>query len=181
MENETVSYAAASPHKCAIGMIRGCYATLARWAGPVTLSTFLLVMRIAFGWGFFEVGMGKLLHIDRPIGFFRQLGIPMPVANAWLVGCVECFGGLLLLIGLGSRAVSLVLIINMSIAYLAADRDALSSLFSGADPGKFIAAAEFWFFTTAVLIFALGPGWFSVDGILKCCGCRKSAAACKVV
>jgi putative oxidoreductase len=179
MEKETVSYSATPSHNCAISTVRGWYNMLARWAGPLTLSVFLLAMRIAFGWGFFEAGKGKLSDIDKPIGFFRQLGIPMPVANAWLVACVECFGGLLLMLGFGSRAISLVLIINMTVAYVTADRDAITSLFSGADPTKFIAAAEFWFLATAVLVFALGPGWFSIDGILRCVGCRKSGVACK--
>ena len=176
MDNDTHANAAA--HHCAISMIRRYYGMLERWAGPLTLSVFLLLMRIVWGWGFFLAGKGKLGDISKPIGFFKQLGIPMPVANAWLVACVECFGGLLLLLGFGSRVISLVLIINMTVAYLTADREAVTSLFHDADPAKFIAAAPFWFLTTSVLVFALGPGWFSIDGLLRCIGCRKSGAAC---
>ena len=98
------------------------YALLVVWGGPVVLSLFLLLIRIIWGLQFFMAGKGKLLHIDKPIGFFRDLGIPAPVANAWLVSIVETFGGLLLIAGLGSRAVAVALTINMCVAYFAADR-----------------------------------------------------------
>lgn len=180
MENVQVSNAGGPPHLCAVTMCRKGYALLVRWAGPLALSVFLLLMRIIWGYAFYLTGEGKLGDISQPIGFFRQLGIPMPVFNAWLVAIVECFGGLLLLCGIGSRLVSLILIINMTVAYLTADHAAVHSLFADSDPKKFIAADPFWFFATAVLVFALGPGWFSVDGLLKCIGCRKSGAACKL-
>jgi putative oxidoreductase len=180
MENEQVQFSSSAPHFCPWSAAGKAYGMLTKWAGALTLSVFLLLMRIVWGYGFFIAGKGKLLDISKPIGFFRQIGIPMPVANAWLVAIVECFGGLLLLFGIGGRVISLVLIINMAVAYLTTEHEALQSLFADSDPAKFIAAAPFWFMATAVLVFALGPGWFSVDGIVKCIGCRKSGAPCKL-
>ena len=150
-----------------MAMLRKCYSILIAWSGPLALSAFLLLMRIIWGWGFFAAGKGKLADISRPIGFFRELHIPVPVASAWLVAIVETVGGLLLLAGLGSRAVAIALIINMTVAYLTADNESVRYLFSQSDPSKFFAAAPFWFLVTSVLVFALGPGMFSLDALLK--------------
>jgi len=147
--------------------LKHAYYLLINWSGPIALSLFLLLMRIVWGWAFFMAGKGKLGNIDRPIGFFKELGIPAPTFNAWLVAIVETVGGLLLLAGLGARAAGIALIINMTVAYLAADTEAVKTLFTDSDPGKFVSATPFWFLVTAFLVFALGPGMFSLDAILK--------------
>jgi putative oxidoreductase len=77
------------------------------------------------------------------------------------VGCVEFFGGLLLILGLGSRLTGLVLTGNMFIAYLTADREALLSFLS--NPGKFYGADPYTFLFAAVLILIFGPGWIALD------------------
>ncbi|HEX3356384.1 MAG TPA: DoxX family protein [Tepidisphaeraceae bacterium] len=143
------------------------YEVFRHWAGPIVLSLFLLLIRIVWGYQFFIAGRGKLGDIDKPIGFFRDLGIPMPVANAWLVACVECFGGLMLLAGLLSRPVAIALTINMTVAYLTADNEAVKALFKDGDVSKFSQAAPFWFLVTSVIVLALGPGIFSIDAICQ--------------
>lgn len=144
------------------------YVLLCRWAGPVVLSLVLLLMRIIWGWQFFITGKGKLSDIHKPIAFFTQLGIPAPTLNAWVVAIVECFGGLLLLAGLGSRAVAFALTINMTVAYLTAHRETnLKPLFTDGDVSKFADATPFWFLVTSLLVLALGPGKFSLDALLK--------------
>ncbi|MGN6370982.1 MAG: DoxX family protein [Phycisphaerae bacterium] len=155
------------------------YRVGARWAGPVVMSLVLLAFRVVWGWGFFIAGRGKLMDISKPIGFFTELHIPMPVANAWFISCLECFGGLLLLAGLGSRVIAFLLTCNMIVAYLTTEQEALGALWNDGDPGKFIAAAPFWFMVASVLVLALGPGWFSGDAVLKrfvfgraCCGVK---------
>jgi putative oxidoreductase len=55
----------------------------------------------------------------------------------------------------------------MIVAYLTTEHEALSKLFNDSDPSKFIAADPFWFLLTAIVILALGPGWFSIDALLK--------------
>ena len=153
------------------------YQKLVQLAGPIVLSTLLLVIRIVWGLGFFHAGWGKLSHIEKPIAFFTELGIPAPTFNAWMVGFVECFGGLFLLMGLGSRAVAAALSINMLVALLTADRDSLTKLFTDADPSALFAAAPFWFLTTSLLVLALGPGWISIDGLLRFIGLHQFASS----
>lgn len=134
---------------------------------PICVSLFLLLIRVIFGWAFFQAGKGKLGNIDRPIAFFQQLHIPMPVFNAWLVAIVETFGGLLLLAGLGARLVCIALVINMVVAYLTADFEKVSTLFAKGDVATFASGAPFWFLVTSFIVLAIGPGWFSIDALLK--------------
>jgi len=124
-------------------------------------SPFLLLVRLYWGWQFAQTGWGKLHHLEQVAGFFTSLGLPAPGATAVFVGCVEFFGGLLLIAGLGSRLTGLVLTGNMLVAYITADREALFSVFS--NPGKFYGADPYTFFFAATLVLIFGPGWFALD------------------
>jgi putative oxidoreductase len=64
-------------------------------------------------------------------------------------------------LGLGSRIIALPLTINMLMAYITADREALFSFFS--DPGKFYAADPYTFLFASLLILLFGPGKISID------------------
>jgi hypothetical protein len=79
-------------------------------------SPLLLAMRLYWGWQFFQTGKGKLMNLDRVTGFFESLHIPHPHLNAIMAGCTECFGGLFLLLGLGSRVLTIPLIFTMCIS-----------------------------------------------------------------
>ena len=127
-------------------------------------SPFLLIIRLYWGWQFFLTGKGKLMNLDRTAGFFANLHIPMPKLNAVLAGSTECFGGLLLLLGLGSRIVTVPLIFTMIIAYLTADSDKVQNIFS--NPDAFVSAAPFQFMLTALIVWIFGPGLFSLDAII---------------
>jgi putative oxidoreductase len=127
-------------------------------------SPLLLAVRLYWGWQFFQTGYGKLMHINKVVGFFMSLGIPFPAFNAYFVSYLECLGGALLFLGLGSRVIALPLTIDMLVAYIAADREALFSIFS--DPGKFYAADPYTFFFASLLILVFGPGKISLDSAL---------------
>jgi len=127
-------------------------------------SPFLLAVRLYWGWQFFHTGLGKLTNISKVVDFFTSLGIPLPTLNAYFVGCLECIGGALLFLGLGSRIIALPLTFNMLVAYITADREALFSIFS--DPGKFYAADPYTFLFASLLILVFGPGKFSLDTVI---------------
>jgi putative oxidoreductase len=139
--------------------LNGLLATVGGWLR----SPLLLLIRLYWGWGFFQTGKGKLMNLDRTTGFFESLHIPAPKLNAIMAGSVECAGGLLLLLGLGGRVVPLPLIGTMIVAYLTAESDALHALTS--DPDKFVAAAPFMFLLAALIIFVFGPGKLSLDAV----------------
>ena len=135
-------------------------------AGGIALqSPFLLVLRLYFFWQLFITGKGKLFNIGKVSEFFASLGIPLPTLNAYFIGSLECFGSLLLIIGLASRPLSLLIAVSMAVAYFTADFEAVSNIFS--DPDKFVKADPFPFLLTALIVFVFGPGRFSVDALLK--------------
>jgi putative oxidoreductase len=67
------------------------------------------------------------------------------------------------MIGLGSRLIALPLVIDMIVAYMTADREALLSMIS--NPDKFIAAAPFSFLLASLTILVFGAGTFSADAL----------------
>ncbi|HTX75259.1 MAG TPA: DoxX family protein [Terracidiphilus sp.] len=127
-------------------------------------SPLLLAIRLYWGWQFCEDGWGKLTHLGKVTDFFTSLNLPAPHATAILVALVELCGGALFFLGLGTRLVSLVLFVNMTVAFLAAEKDAFLSLFS--DPDKFQAASAYNDWLAALLILIFGPGAFALDWLL---------------
>src|SRR6266853_5369492 len=124
-------------------------------SGAALQSPFLLVLRLYFFWQLFLTGKGKLANIGKVSEFFASLGIPLPTLNAYFIGSLECFGSLLLIIGLASRPLAFLIVISMSVAYLAADFEAVSNIFS--DPDKFVKADPFPFLLTALIVLVFGP------------------------
>jgi putative oxidoreductase len=132
-------------------------------AGAGVQSVLLLLIRLWWGWSFFLTGKGKLMNLGRTTEFFASLDIPLPQLNAMLAGGVECVGGLLLLLGLFSRAVTVPLIFTMIVAFATADREALQAIVSDTD--KFTSAAPFLFLLASLVVFVFGPGKLSLDAL----------------
>jgi len=128
-------------------------------------SPFLLFVRLYWGYQLIQSGWGKLHHLDKVTEFFTSLSLPMPAQTAVAISCLEFFGGIFLTIGLLSRLTSLALTINLIVAYITADREALFSIFS--DPDKFYAAAPYTFLVASVIVLLFGPGKFAVDTLLN--------------
>ncbi len=108
-----------------------------------------------------QAGWGKLHDIGKVIGFFTELGIPAPVLNGYLVSALEFGGGLLLVVGFSSRLIALLLAVDMIVAYITADREALFSIIS--NPDKFTAAAPYTFLFASLLVLVFGAGQLSLD------------------
>jgi putative oxidoreductase len=128
-------------------------------------SPFLLFVRLYWGYQLIQSGWGKLHHLDKVTEFFTSLNLPMPAQTAVAISSLEFFGGIFLAIGLLSRLTSLALTINLIVAYITADREALTSIFS--DPDKFYAAAPYTFLVASVIVLLFGPGKFAVDTLLN--------------
>jgi putative oxidoreductase len=142
----------------------GKYYTLLTGASTQLQSPFLLAVRLYWGWQFMQTGWGKLSNLEKVTGFFTKLGIPAPAFNAAFVSGLEFVGGILLILGLGSRLIALPMVINMMVAYVTADREALFSFLS--NPDKFTAAAPYTFLFASLLVLIFGPGRFSADAML---------------
>jgi putative oxidoreductase len=133
---------------------------------------FLLLIRLYWGWQFAQTGWGKFGNMEKVVAFFTTLGIPFPSANAHFIAGLELIGGILLVLGLASRPISLMLTVNMLVAYITADRDALFSFLS--DPDKFTAASPFTFLMASLIVLIFGPGRFSLDSLI---GARSAASS----
>jgi putative oxidoreductase len=144
--------------------ILGAYAHFRRATSSLQ-SPFLLLVRLYWGWQFAQAGWGRLHHLPQATQFFTSLHIPFPGANAAFISWLEFFGGILLIIGLASRFISLLLACDMMVAYLASDSEALHSIIS--DPGKFYNADPYTFLFASLLILIFGPGRFALDWLLR--------------
>ena len=133
--------------------------------GNASQSAFLLLVRLYWGIQFVGTGWGKVTHLDKITSFFTDLGIPAPALNATFVSGLELIGGALLAVGLASRPIAFMMVVNMLVAYITADREALMSIFT--DPGKFYGATPYTFLFACLLVLIFGPGKYSVDALLS--------------
>ena len=124
----------------------------------------LLALRLYFGFGFIKAGLGKLQDVQTTAGFFADWGIPLPALNVYLAGTTECVCGLLLLLGVASRVVTIPLIGTMLVAYATAHTEVVHALWS--NPNLFVKAPPFLYLLTAVIVLVFGPGVLSLDGLL---------------
>src|ERR1700752_5377193 len=124
-------------------------------------SPFLLFVRLYWGWQLAQSGWGKLHHLSNVGEYFGTLGLPMPAQMEVFIACVAFFGGIFLALGLASRITALVLTVNLTMAYVIGDREAMLSFFS--DPDKFIAAAPFAFLLVSMIVLIFGAGKISAD------------------
>jgi putative oxidoreductase len=122
---------------------------------------FLLFVRLYWGLQLMRNGWAKLHNLQNITEFFASLHIPAPAFTATFISGLECFGGTLLAIGLCSRIISLMLTVNLIVAYITADNQALHAIFS--DPDKFMAAAPFTFLMASLIILIFGPGLVALD------------------
>lgn len=133
-------------------------------AADACRSPLLLAIRLYWGWQFWEAGWGKATNIPHVVEYFTSLGLPAPAFNAHFIAWLEVVGGILLVLGLASRLVALPLAIDMFVAFVVADREALFAVFS--DPDKFYASSSYTFLFASVLILIFGPGFFSLDHLI---------------
>ena len=151
--------------------------TLIDWIGAAYLrlrnllnslqSPLLLVIRLYWGWQFAQDGWGKLTHLARVTEYFTGLGLPAPGATALMVAMVEFGGGVLFGLGIGSRLVSLILFVNMTMAYLSVPDDRTNFLHIFSKPEDFYGATPYTYWFAALLILILGPGVFAVDTVIR--------------
>jgi putative oxidoreductase len=156
----TSSASVAAPKVSPLHRLYGLFCVAAR----LLRSPFLLLVRLYWGWQFMQTGWGKLHNLAHVKDFFASLGIPAPGLMAPAIASLEFFGGILLIVGLGTRLIGFLLACNMLVAYISSDLMALKSIFS--DPGKFYIADPFTFLFASLIAFIFGAGLFSVDTLI---------------
>ena len=119
-----------------------------------------LLVQLFVGYFFLETGWGKLHNLDAFTARFMQWGIPHPAFNAALSAYTEFIGGALTMAGLGTRIVSIPMIINMAVAIGAANLKHVTGLddFVELDEPLY-ALCYFW-------LMVGGPGRVSLDYLI---------------
>ncbi len=133
---------------------------LARAKSPLLLS-----IRLYWGLQFAQNGWGKLQHLPKIVEYFTSLGVPVPGLTTPAIATLEFVGGILLMLGLFSRLSAFLLVCDMAVAFIVADKEALGTALSS-DPSKFLAADPFSFLFACLVIAVFGAGLFSVDHLL---------------
>ena len=119
-----------------------------------------LLIRVTVASIFIPTGWAKLNTLPQVTEYFAGLGIPLPGLNAAVVASTEFAGGILLLMGLGSRLVALPLAVTMVVAIITAKRDEIAGWRS-------VLGFEEWSYLVMFLVIALaGPGPLSLDAVI---------------
>lgn len=129
---------------------------------PASPSLALLVLRIALGAVFIAHGAQKLFvyGFAGTSGSFADMGVPMASITGPLVGLVEFIGGMLLVVGLGTRFVAAALAVDMAVAaFLVHLPFGIFSADGGYELPLILAAG-------ALAAILAGPGRISVDAVL---------------
>jgi putative oxidoreductase len=142
-------------------LYQGFVALLNRFRSPL-----LLAIRLYWGWQFMQDGWGKLTHLDKVTDFFTTLNLPAPHTTALMCASIELFGGILFTLGIASRLTSLILFVNMTMAYLSVSDDRINFSHILSKPDDFYGASPYTYWFAALLILILGPGAIAVDTLI---------------
>jgi len=135
------------------------------------------LLRAMAGGVFLWEGILKFVYANQGVGRFTKLGFPFPEATATFVGGLEIVGGILLLLGLGTRLIAAPFVIEMLVAMLTTK----PRLFLGTSPlplppvppqiGMWAVLheirSEYAQLMTCLFLFFTGPGPWSVDAWLR--------------
>jgi len=144
---------------------------------PLTGPRATLLIRLMAGGVFFWEGLLKFVYENQGAGRFTKLGFPFPVFTADFVGGLEIVGGILLILGLGTRLIAIPFIIEMLVAMLSTK----PRLFLGTSPlppppvppqvGLWAVLheirSEFAQLMSCIFLLLSGPGPVSLDASLR--------------
>ncbi len=136
-----------------------------------------IVLRLMAGGVFLWEGLLKFVYLNQGVGRFTKLGMPMPEVLAPAIALLEIGGGLLLMMGFGTRLLSIPFIVEMIVAILSTK----ISLYLGTSPlplppvppkiGIWAVLHEirsdYAQIMTCIFLLAAGPGPWSLDALLR--------------
>jgi len=121
----------------------------------------LLFIRLILAYGFYGPAMKKWGNMEGIAQWFDSMNYPLPTLNAYLAGATEAAGVVLLFLGLGSRIISIPLMITMLVAIFTVH---IGNGFAAADNGFEI---PLYYLLMLFLLLAYGSGKYSVDFFIK--------------
>lgn len=123
-----------------------------------------LLARAVVGIAFIVAGKGKLSNLEQTIAFFESLNIPAASLQAPFVAGVELVGGILLVLGLGTRLAASLLIGVMGVALLTAILPPVDGVTAKALAG--ISSLEAAYLAIFVFLAIGGGGAASLDRLI---------------
>jgi putative oxidoreductase len=127
----------------------------------------LTILRVLVGLTFLLMGLPKLGNLTGFTGFVTSLGIPVPGFFAVVVAALEVGGGLLLIVGLAVRWVSLLFIIEMAVTTLLVKMPRMGFIAPQGQPGVG-AQLDLLLLAGALVLLAHGAGQLSIErNVLK--------------
>lgn len=120
-----------------------------------------LFFRLILSYGFYGPAMMKIGNINGIIDWFTSMRMPLPALNAYLSTGTEVAGFILLFLGLGTRLISLPLIIVMIVAILTVH---IGNGFAAGDNGFEI---PLYYLLMLFSLVITGPGRISLDALLN--------------
>jgi putative oxidoreductase len=153
---------------------------------PLTAPPASILIRSMAGGVFLWEGLLKFVYANQGVGRFTKLEMPFPAFTATFVGGLEIVGGILLILGLRTRLVTIPFIIEMIVAMLSTK----PSLFLGTSPLPLPPAppqvgiwavlheirSEYAQLMSCVFLLVAGPGPWSLDAWLRNARRRPAAA-----
>ncbi len=121
----------------------------------------LLFLRLILAYGFYKPAMMKLKDVNAIGGWFESMGYPMPYLNAYLATITEGLGVILLVLGLGTRIISVPLMIAMLVAIFTVH---YVNGFNARDNGYEI---PLYYLLMLFTLFVMGSGRLSVDYLIR--------------
>jgi putative oxidoreductase len=85
---------------------------------PYNPDAALLVLRLVLGVIMIAHGYPKLTGFDGTVGFFSNIGVPLPTLAAAYAAVVEVVGGILIILGIAADLAGLLFAIDMAGAIL---------------------------------------------------------------
>lgn len=119
-----------------------------------------LVARITVGWTFAVTGWGKLHNLPKIVDYFTELGIPYPQIQAPFASANELVCGVLVLLGLATRAASIPLIVVMLVAIRTAQWENVDSV------AALVGLVEWAYIAIFAWLAIAGPGPISLDFLI---------------
>jgi len=120
-----------------------------------------LLMRIYFGYFWAETGWGKIHNLGAFAQRFVSWGVPYPHISAALSGYTEWIGGILLMLGLFTRLVSIPLMFNMLVAIVKVKMKEVTGI------DDFVEMDEALYIFISFWLMMAGPGRVSIDHLIR--------------
>ena len=117
-------------------------------------------MRLYFGYFWAETGWGKIHNLEAFSQKFVGWGVPYPHLSAALSGYTEWIGGILLMLGLFTRLVSIPLMFNMFVAIVKVKIKEVTGI------DDFVEMDEALYMFILFWLMMAGPGRISVDYLI---------------